>query len=84
MFPLDDFSLLTHSLLMKRLATFVLTLELPLFSFGFHSFCRTGATLAFDADTPFDSIKMQGLWTSNAIWTYISDHTSHSLLVDII
>ena len=79
LFVLYDFSLLTQSLLRKRLATFVRTLGLPLLNFGFHSFRTTGATLAFDADIPLDSIKMQGLWASDAIWAYISDHTSHSL-----
>ena len=79
LFVLDDYTLLTQSLLRKRLATFVRTLGLPVPQFGFHSFRRTGATLAFDADTPLQSIKMQGLWSSDAIWSYISDHTSHSL-----
>ena len=61
------------------MATFVRTLGLSVLNFGFHSFRKTGATLAFDADTPLDSIKMQGLWSSDAIWSYISHHTSHSL-----
>ena len=76
---LDDYTLLTQTLLRKCLATFVRTLGLPVPHFGFHSFRRTGGTLAFDANTPLDSIKMQGLWSSDAIWSYISDHTSHSL-----
>ena len=75
----DDFSLLTQSNIRKRLATFVRTLGLPILGYGFHTFRRSGATIAFEANTPLTSIKMHGLWSSEAIWSYISGDTSHSL-----
>ena len=47
---LDDLTFLTQRLLRRRLATFVRTMGLPLQGYGFHSFCRSGATLAYDSN----------------------------------
>ena len=37
--------------------------------FTFHSFCRSGATLAFNSHVPIQSIKRHGTWTS--VYRYI-------------
>ena len=50
----DDFTLLTQSNIRRRLATFVRTLGLPVLGYGFHTFCRSGATIAFEANTPLN------------------------------
>ena len=71
----DDFTLLTQSNIRRRLATFVRTLGLPVLGYGFHTFRRSGATTDFEANTPLTSIKMHGLWSSDAIWSYISGDT---------
>ena len=57
----DDFSLVTQSNIRKRLATFVRSMGLPLLGYGFHTFPRSGATIAFEANTPLSSIKTHGL-----------------------
>ena len=67
---LDDFTLLTQRWLRRRLATFVRTMGLPLQGFGFHSFRRSGATLANDSNISLSSIKMHGVWSSDAVWSY--------------
>ena len=63
----DDFTLLTQSNIRRRLAMFVRTLGLPVLGYRFHTFRRSGATIAFEANTPLSSIEMHGLWSSDAI-----------------
>ena len=41
-------------------------------NFTFHSFRRSGATLAFNQNVSLQNIKAQGTWTSDAVWAYIS------------
>ena len=79
-----DGSLLTQSLLRKRLATILKLMDLPLLGFGFHTFCRSGATLAFDSNIPLHNIKNHGVWNSDAVWSYISDNTSQALQVPLL
>ena len=76
LFVLDDLSLLTQSMLRKRLATFLRMMDLPLLGYGFHTFRRSGATIAYDADISLTSIQMHGAWRSNSVWSYISDNTT--------
>ena len=80
---LDDFTLLSQRLLRRRLATLLRTMGLPLQGYGFHSFRRSGATLACDSNVSLSSIKMHGVWNSDAVWSYISDNTSQSLQVPL-
>ena len=75
----NDFTLLTQSNIRRRLAMFVRTLGLLVLGYGFHTFHRSGATIAFEANTPLTSVKMHGMWSSDATWSYISGDTSHSL-----
>ena len=39
--------------------------------FTFHSFRRSGASLAFSSHVPLQQIKMQGTWSSDCVWQYI-------------
>ena len=75
--------LLTQSHLRRRLATLVRSLGLPITGLGFHSFRRSGATLAYDANISLTAIKMHGVWNSDAVWSYISDNTSQSYQVPL-
>ena len=40
---------------------------------GFHTFRRSGATLAFDNNVKLQDIKPHGLWRSSAIWSYLEN-----------
>ena len=75
LFVLDDYNLLTQKHLRVRLATFLRTMGVPLLGHGFHTFIRSAATIAFDANASLTAIKMHGLWNSDSIWLYISDNT---------
>ena len=45
--------------------------------FTFHSFRRSGATLAYNSHIPLQSIKSHGSWASDCVWAYIQkDHKS--------
>ena len=45
----------------------------------FHSLRRSGATLAFNLNVPMQDIQSHGTWTSEAVWTYITqDHNASS------
>ena len=48
-------------------------LSIPLEGHGFHSFRRSGATLAFHNNIPLQKIMQHGLWRSSAIWTYLQN-----------
>ena len=43
--------------------------------YSFHTFRRSGASLAFSLNIPVEHIKVHGTWTSNAVWAYLS--TNH-------
>ena len=68
LFVLDDYHLLTQSHLRSRLATFLRTMGIPLQAHGFHTFCRSAATIAYDANASLSAIESHGLWSSDAIW----------------
>ena len=78
---LNDGALLTQSLLRKCLATLLRILNLPLLGFGYHTFRRSGATLAFDTNISLQNIKLHGAWQSEAVWSYISENTSQALQI---
>ena len=40
---------------------------------GFHTFRRSGATLAYDHSVPLQNIMARGLWRSSAVWTYLQN-----------
>ena len=83
LFILDDYTLLTQSALRRILATFLRMMNLPLVGFGFHTFRRCGASIAYDANVPLAAIKMHGAWQSDALWSYISADTSQTLKIPL-
>ena len=48
-------------------------LNIPLQGHGFHSFWRSGATLAFDSNIQLQDIMAHGLWKSSAVWQYLQN-----------
>ena len=43
---------------------------------GFHTFRRSGATLAFDNNISLQNIMSHGLWRSSAVWTYLQNSST--------
>ena len=80
---LDDYQLLTQSHLRSCLAILLRNMGLPLEGHRFHTFRRSAATIAYDANASLTAIKTHGLWHSDAIWSYISDNMSHALQVPL-
>ena len=68
---------LTQSKVRKVLQNIVIRLDLCPSAFSFHTFRRTGASLAFNNNVPLEAIKHQGTWSSDSVWTYI--HQDHAL-----
>ena len=46
---------------------------IPTTGHGFHTFRRSGATLAFDNNVPLQNIIAHGLWKSSSVWTYLQN-----------
>ena len=53
------------------LATVLRALQLDPKQYGFHTFRRSGATLAFNLGVPLQDIQQHGTWVSDAVWAYI-------------
>ena len=47
--------------------------NIPLQGNSFHTFRRSGATLAFDNNVSLQNIQAHGLWQSTAVWTYLQN-----------
>ena len=62
---------------------FLGTMGIPLEGHGFHTFRRSAATTAYDANASLTAIKTHSLWHSDAIWSYISDNTTQALQVPL-
>ena len=62
---------LTQSKVRKMLKNIVLSLGLSPQLYSFHTFRRSGASLAFSQSTPVQDIQQQGTWSSDAVWAYI-------------
>jgi hypothetical protein len=47
---------------------------------SYHSFRRSGASLAFASGVPFQAIQAHGTWTSDSLWSYIdADARDHAV-----
>ena len=53
------------------LATVLRAVNLDPKHYGFHTFRRSGATLAYNMGVPLPAIQQHGTWISNAVWAYI-------------
>ena len=72
---------LTDTRLRKFLSKIVNILGWQSKNLTFHSFRRSGATLAFNSNIPMQHIQSQGTWTSDAVWGYITqDHQATDLV----
>ena len=67
-----------HPLIDSRIRKVLSKLGSGLQSLPFHSFRCSGATLAYNAHMPIQSIKHHGFWASDRVWTYIQQDNSHS------
>ena len=47
--------------------------NIPHTGHGFHTFRRSGATLAYDNNIQLQDIMAHGLWRSSAVWTYLQN-----------
>ena len=62
---------LTDSRVRKVLAGINQYMRLPPNFYTFHAFRRSGASLAYEIDTPVKEIKDHGTWASDCVWRYI-------------
>ena len=83
LFTLLDGTPLSQSALRKRLTSILQVMRLPPISFGFHTFRRSAASIAFNAQVLLQAIQIHGHWRSDAVWSYISANTSQSLQVPL-
>ena len=72
---------LTDSRLRKNLALILSKIGLANANITFHSFRRSGATLAFNSSVPLQDIQSHGTWTSDCVWSYITqDHNASQVV----
>ena len=62
---------LTDTRVRKNLAKINQLLNLPSNYYTFHTFRRSGASLAYDLDISVKEIKEHGTWASDCVWRYI-------------
>ena len=48
---------------------------------GFHTFRRSGATLAFDNNVKFQDIMAHGLWRRSTIWSYLENASQAASII---
>ena len=66
---------LTDTRLRKIFASILSSLHLSKSNITFHSLRRSGATLVFNSSVPIQDIQSHGTWTSECVWSYITqDH----------
>ena len=58
-------------------------LGIPLLGHGFHTFRRSGATLAYDNNVQLQHIMAHGLWRSSAVWTYLQNASQAPSIVPL-
>ena len=62
---------LTESKVCKTLSSLLSSLNIDPSTHTFHTFRRSGASLAFNSNVTLQSIKQHGTWSSDAVWSYI-------------
>ena len=68
---------LTQSKVRRFLALILNSLGLDPSTHPFHSFRRSGASLAFNSNVSLQAIQQHGTWSSDAVWTYIITNPHH-------
>ena len=76
MFSAGKWSVLIDSRIRKVLAKLNVKLGFPPNEYTFHTFRRSGATLACNSNASLQSIKQHGSWSSDCVWTYIQKNKS--------
>ena len=74
----DGYRLVTESRLRKTLSKLNVKLGFEPHHFSFHIFRCSGATCAYNAHVPVQSIKSHGSWASDCVWTYKQQDNTHS------
>ena len=69
---------ITDSKIRKVLSKLNKKLGFPSGHFTFHTFRRSGATLAFNSQVSIQKIKHHGSWTSDCVWRYIQQDPQYS------
>ena len=68
---------LTDTKVRRHLQAILARLNLSQSQISLHTFRRSGATLAFNANVSLQNIKSHGTWTSDCVWRYIvQDHNA--------
>ena len=68
---------LTDTRLRRNLSHILKILHLSNSNITFHSLRRSGASLAFNSHVPLQDIQSHGTWTSECVWSYITqDHNA--------
>ena len=62
---------LSQSQVRSTLSKLLSSLGLNPKQYGFHTFRRSGASLAFSLNIPVEHIKAHGTWSSDAVWSYL-------------
>ena len=77
-FPVaDKWQVLTDTRIRKCLSKIYSKMGYTSNHYTFHSFRRSGATLAYNSHVPLQTIKSHGSWSPDCVWTYIQkDHKS--------
>ena len=70
------FHVLIDSRIRKTLARLNVKMGFPSNYFTFHTFRRSGATLAYNSNVSIQKIKHHGSWTLECVWRYINQDQS--------
>ena len=79
----SELHLLTTFEFRKQLAIVITQIKLDPRDFGFHMFCKSGASLAHNLQVPLPNVKRHGQWKSEAIYTYIKSTTATDAVVPL-
>ena len=74
----SGWKVLIDSKVRKTLSYLNTKLGYPPHYFTFHSFRKSGASLAFASHVPLQQIKFQGTWSSDCVWSYIHSNPDNA------
>ena len=72
--------IITQTQARKVLSMALTSIGLNPSNYGFHTFRRSGASLAFSLNIPIQYIKAQGTWQSDAVWQYLDEKSYPTIL----
>ena len=77
-YTLNGWQVVTDSRIRKVLSRLNVRMGFCSNNFTFHTFQRSGATLAYNAHVPIQKIKHHGSWMSDCVWRYIQRESNYS------